>query len=111
MSTSDIPSASLWDDDRFDPLLDSAEEILSAFVLELLEGHGDGISEEEVAQEVDANFGSVMCVLAMMSAEITATSKGVNGEDVFNLKLTIPTGDLRVAVRKLMDYLEVDGSD
>jgi hypothetical protein len=111
MSDSDISGASLWDDDRFDPLFDSAEEILSAFVLESLDGHGDEISEEELAQEVDANFGSVMCVLAMMSAEIKGTSKGSNGEDIFDLKLTIPTGDLREAVRKLMDYLDVDGDD
>jgi hypothetical protein len=111
MSDSDIPGASLWDNDRFDPLFDSAEEILSAFILESLDGHGDEISEEELAQEVDANFGSVMCVLAMMSAEIKATSKGVNGEDIFDLKLTIPTGDLRAAVRKLMDYLDVDRDD
>ena len=109
MSTSDIPGASLWDDDRFDPLLDSTEEILSAVVLEALDGHGDEISEEELAQEVDAECGIVMYVLAMMSAEIKATSKGLNGEDIFDLKLTIPTGDLRAAVRKLMDYLEVDG--
>ena len=111
MSDSDIPGASLWDDDRFDPLFDSTEEILSAFILESLDGHGDEISEEELAQEVDANFGSVMCVLAMMCAEIKATSKGSNGEDIFDLKLTIPTGDLRAAVRKLMDYLDVDRDD
>lgn len=104
------------DDERFDDLFDSVELLLAAFFTEVLldekDSAGDNHSDEEdIAAESEVAMGYLAVILAGLDAQIVSNSKNAENQDCFEIKLTIPNGNLRKLMRQVITNLNSDEFD
>ena len=103
------PQKLIIDDERFDKLVDTFEVLIATFFRETVADSevdfADGDVEAELEVEVESTVGSLLLVLLALNAEILSTSKNEKNEDAFEIKLTVPNGDIREVIRRVMDEL------
>ena len=105
------PQKLIIDDERFDKLIDALEVLLATFFRETLADDGVDLVDEEIEAEVEVAIGYLAIVLTTLNAQILSTSKNEKNEDAFEIKLTVPNGDIREVIRRVIDELgseEVD---
>lgn len=117
MSTSNRPELGI-DDERFAGLFLSIEQLLATFFTEILaEEQGDEIGEhtdedkDYIETESEVAMGYLGVVLAALDARILSTSKTKDDEDAYEIKLTVPKGDLGELMRQVMQNLDSDDFD
>jgi hypothetical protein len=99
------PQKLIIDDERFDKLVDTFEVLLATFFRETVADSEVDFADGEVEAELESTVGSLLVVLTALNAEILSTSKNEKNEDAFEIKLTVPNGDIREVIRRVMDEL------
>jgi predicted component of type VI protein secretion system len=106
------------DDERFDDLFESIEKLLAAFFTEVLaDEQGDEAIDhtdediKDIEAESEVAMGYLAVILAALDARILSTSKTKDDEDAYEIKLTVPKGDLGEVMRQVMQNLDSDDLD
>jgi hypothetical protein len=109
MMSDSQPQQLIIDDERFDNLVDAFEVLVATFFRETLADSEVEFTDEEVEAEleveVEAAVGSFLVVLTALNAQILSTSKNEKNEEAFEIKLTVPNGDIREVIRRVIDEL------
>jgi hypothetical protein len=102
---------SMLDDERFEDLIEDTETFFSAFVEEVLHDVDDEEEIEEAEQVMEEVIGYVSIMLAGFNAQILSQSKDLSGNNVYELKLTMPASNLQERIRQLIVELDIDDLD
>lgn len=89
------PKKTFPDDKRFDKLLDRVEDLYTCLLEEATKKEGVDTSKEEISEYVNEVLDQFAMVLLAFKSEIITTSKSSSGEQIFDLRLSVPTGSLR----------------
>lgn len=96
------------DDERFDDLFDTMEIILKNFFKEALARDNIEADDEDIDAESETTMGFMSVLLVALDAQILSTSQSKNGDKVYDVKLTAPSGDIQAVVQRVLEILEVD---
>ena len=110
MSTNN-PEFPILDDERFDNLIEDFETFFSAFIEEISQDAEDEEGIEEVEQLLEEHIGLVSILLAGLHGEMLSATTDESGNNVYELRLTMPSGDLSDRIRRLMAELDIDDLD
>ena len=103
------PQKLIIDDERFENLFDAFEVLIATFFRETLADSevefADGEVEAELEVEVESAVGSLLVVLTALNGQILSTSMNEKSEEEFEIKLTVPNGDIREVIRRVIDEL------
>jgi hypothetical protein len=117
MKNSNRPELGI-DDERFDDLFDNIELLLSAFFTEIateeLSKDDKSLTDdakEDIAAECEVAMGYLAVILAALDVEIISTSKNQEGQLSYDIKLTVPSGDLNEVMRQVIQNLDSDEFD
>lgn len=102
---------SFLDDERFDVLIDGVETLLRTFFELVLVDEDVEVSPEETDADVDEITGYFSVALAAFRAEILSLSENSEGDQTFELKMTIPSRNLRNTVQRIIEEIGSDDSD
>ena len=97
-----IPQKLILDDERFDQLVDTIEVLLDLFVRETVADDEVDLVDEDVEAEVEVGLGYLAVVLTALNAQIVSNSKSKENEETYEIKLTVPNGDLLEVVRRVI---------
>lgn len=106
-----IPQKLILDDERFDQLVDTIEVLLDLFVRETVADDEVNLVDEEVEAEVEVGLGYLAVVLTALNAQIVSNSKSKENEETYEIKLTVPNGDLLEVVRRVIEEFRSDEFD
>lgn len=106
----DLPFELGVDDERFDDLYDKMEALLQLYFKEVLEEQGIHGRDDEINEEAETALNFFAVILAAFDAQIMGTSQDQNSNELFDIRLTVPTGDLREVIRRTREILESDPS-
>ena len=106
-----IPQKLILDDERFDKLVDTIEVLLDLFVRETVADDEVDLVDEDVEAEVEVGLGYLAVVLTALNAQIVSNSKSKENEETYEIKLTVPNGDLLEVVRRVIEEFRSDESD
>ena len=106
-----IPQKLILDDERFDQLVDTIEVLLDLFVRETVADDEVNLVDEEVEAEVEVGLGYLAVVLTALNAQIVSNSKSKENEETYEIKLTVPNGDLLEVVRRVIKEFRSDEFD
>lgn len=97
---------SMLDDERFDNLIDDAETVLSEFLEKVLDDVDPDEQEDLAEQILEEAVGYISVFLAAFDATMMSASKDSSGSNVYELKLTMPAGNLEERIRQLVAELD-----
>jgi hypothetical protein len=100
-----------FDDERFDKLVDTIEVLLDLFVRETVADDEVNLVDEDVEAEVEVGLGYLAVVLTALNAQIVSNSKSKENEETYEIKLTVPNGDLLEVVRRVIEEFRSDEFD
>ena len=103
-----IPQKLILDDERFDKLVDTIEVLLDLFVRETVADDEVDLVDEDVEAEVEVGLGYLAVVLTALNAQIVSNSKSKENEETYEIKLTVPNGDLLEVVRRVIEEFRSD---
>lgn len=106
-----IPQKLILDDERFDQLVDTIEVLLGLFVRETVADDEVNLVDEDVEAEVEVGLGYLAVVLTALNAQIVSNSKSKENEETYEIKLTVPNGDLLEVVRRVIEEFRSDEFD
>jgi len=106
-----IPQKLILDDERFDKLVDTIEVLLDLFVRETVTDDEVDLVDEDVEAEVEVGLGYLAVVLTALNAQIVSNSKSKENEETYEIKLTVPNGDLLEVVRRVIEEFRSDEFD
>ena len=106
-----IPQKLILDDERFDQLVDTIEFLLDLFVRETVADDEVNLVDEDVEAEVEVGLGYLAVVLTALNAQIVSNSKSKENEETYEIKLTVPNGDLLEVVRRVIEEFRSDEFD
>ncbi len=106
-----IPQKLILDDERFDKLIDTIEVLLDLFVRETVADDEVDLVDEDVEAEVEVGLGYLAVVLTALNAQIVSNSKSKENEETYEIKLTVPNGDLLEVVRRVIEEFRSDEFD
>ena len=106
-----IPQKLILDDERFDKLVDTIEVLLDLFVRETVTDDEVDLVDEDVEAEVEVGLGYLALVLTALNAQIVSNSKSKENEETYEIKLTVPNGDLLEVVRRVIEEFRSDEFD
>jgi hypothetical protein len=106
-----IPQKLILDDERFDKLVDTIEVLLDLFVRETVADDEVNLVDEDVEAEVEVGLGYLAVVLTALNAQIVSNSKSRDNEETYEIKLTVPNGDLLEVVRRVIEEFRSDEFD
>jgi hypothetical protein len=106
-----IPQKLILDDERFDELVDTIEVLLDLFVRETVADDEVNLVDEDVEAEVEVGLGYLAVVLTALNAQIVSNSKSKENEETYEIKLTVPNGDLLEVVRRVIEEFRSDEFD
>jgi hypothetical protein len=106
-----IPQKLILDDERFDKLVDTIEVLLDLFVRETVADDEVDLVDEDVEAEVEVGLGYLAVVLTALNAQIVSNSKSKENEETYEIKLTVPNGDLLEVVRRVIEEFRSDEFD
>ena len=106
-----IPQKLILDDERFDKLVDTIEVLLDLFVRETVADDEVDLVDEDVEAEVEVGLGYLALVLTALNAQIVSNSKSKENEEKYEIKLTVPNGDLLEVVRRVIEEFRSDEFD
>ena len=106
-----IPQKLILDDERFDQLVDTIEVLLDLFVRETVADDEVDLVDEDVEAEVEVGLGYLALVLTALNAQIVSNSKSKENEETYEIKLTVPNGDLLEVVRRVIEEFRSDEFD
>jgi hypothetical protein len=106
-----IPQKLILDDERFDKLVDTIEVLLDLFVRETVADDEGDLVDEDVEAEVEVGLGYLAVVLTALNAQIVSNSKSRDNEETYEIKLTVPNGDLLEVVRRVIEEFRSDEFD
>lgn len=106
-----IPQKLILDDERFDKLVDTIEVLLDLFVRETVADDEVNLIDEDVEAEVEVGLGYLAVVLTALNAQIVSNSKSKENEETYEIKLTVPNGDLLEVVRRVIEEFRSDEFD
>ena len=106
-----IPQKLILDDERFDQLVDTIEVLLDLFVRETVADDEVDLVDEDVEAEVEVGLGYLAVVLTALNAQIVSNSKSKENEETYEIKLTVPNGDLLEVVRRVIEEFRSDEFD
>ena len=106
-----IPQKLILDDERFDQLVDTIEVLLDLFVRETVADDEVNLVDEDVEAEVEVGLGYLAVVLTALNAQIVSNSKSKENEETYEIKLTVPNGDLLEVVRRVIEEFRSDEFD
>jgi hypothetical protein len=106
-----IPQKLILDDERFDKLVDTIEVLLDLFVRETVADDEGDLVDEDVEAEVEVGLGYLAVVLTALDAQIVSNSKSRDNEETYEIKLTVPNGDLLEVVRRVIEEFRSDEFD
>ena len=106
-----IPQKLILDDERFDKLVDTIEVLLDLFVRETVADDEVDLVDEDVEAEVEVGLGYLAVVLTALNAQIVSNSKSKENEETYEIKLTVPNGDLLEVVRRVIEEFRSDEID
>ena len=106
-----IPQKLILDDERFDQLVDTIEVLLDLFVRETVADDEVNLVDEDVEAEVEVGLGYLAVVLTALNAQIVSNSKSKENEETYEIKLTVPNGDLLEVVRRVVEEFRSDEFD
>ena len=67
--------------------------------------------DEDVEAEVEVGLGYLAVVLTALNAQIVSNSKSKENEETYEIKLTVPNGDLLEVVRRVIEEFRSDEFD
>jgi hypothetical protein len=67
--------------------------------------------DEDVEAEVEVGLGYLAVVLTALNAQIVSNSKSRDNEETYEIKLTVPNGDLLEVVRRVIEEFRSDEFD
>ena len=106
-----IPQKLILDDERFDQLVDTIEVLLDLFVRETVADDEVDLVDEDVEAEVEVGLGYLALVLTALNAQIVSNSKSKENEETYEIKLTVPNGDLLEVVGRVIEEFRSDEFD
>ena len=106
-----IPQKLILDDERFDKLVDTIEVLLDLFVRETVTDDEVDLVDEDVEAEVEVGLGYLAVVLTALNAQIVSNSKSRENEETYEIKLTVPNGDLLEVVTRVIEEFRSDEFD
>jgi hypothetical protein len=102
---------SMLDDERFDALIDDAEVVLTTFLEEVLDDV-DTDEQEEVAEQIlEEAIGYISVFIAAFDGVMMSTSKDAEGNNVYELRLTMPASNLEDRIHHLVAELDKEDFD
>jgi hypothetical protein len=110
MSTNN-PEFPILDDERFEDLIEDVETFFSGFVEEILQDVDDDGEIEEAEQVMEEVVGYFSILLAGFNAQMLSQSKDASGNNVYELKMTMPASNLEERIRQLIVELDIDDLD
>jgi hypothetical protein len=117
MKNSNRPELGI-DDERFDDLFDKIELLFSAFFTEVwteaLSKDDKNLTDdakEDIAAECEVATDYLAVILAALDAEIVSRSKNEEGHLLYDIKLTVPSGDLNEVMRQVIQNFDSDEFD
>jgi methanogenic corrinoid protein MtbC1 len=102
---------SMLDDERFDDLIYDAEVVLSKFLEEVLDDVDPDEQEEVAEQMLEEAIGYISVFLAAFDGAMMSTSKDSEGNNVYELRLTMPASNLEERIRHLVAELDKEEFD
>lgn len=102
---------SMLDDERFDDLIDDAEVVLTKFLEKVLDDVDPDEQEDAAEQILEEAVGYISVFLAAFNGAITSTSQDSAGNNVYELRLTMPASNLEERIRHLVAELAANDFD
>lgn len=99
------------DDERFEDLYDVLEDIMTVFFRTALVEQGIEATDDDIDDEVGAATGYIAIVLAVLRAQVLSVSTGDADEQVYDVRLTVPSGDLLDVVRGVLNEIDMNEDD
>ena len=106
-----IPQKLILDDERFDQLVDTIEVLLGLFVRETVADDEVNLVDEDVEAEVEVGLAYLAVVLTALNAQLVSNSKSKENEEMYEIKLTVPNGNLLEVVRRVIEEFRSDEFD
>ena len=110
MSSSRDPWSGL-DDERVQDLYDVLEDVMTVFFRTALVEQGVEATDDDIDEEVGAATGYLAMVLAVLRARVLSVSTGDTDEQTYDVRLTVPGGDLHDVVRRVLNEIDMDADD
>ncbi len=101
----------MLDDERFDDLIDDAEVVMSKFLEEVLDDVDPDEKEEVAEQILEEAIGYISVFIAAFDGAMMSASKDSDGNNVYELRLTMPASNLEERIRHLVAELDKEEFD
>ena len=69
------------------------------------------VDDGDLEPDVEDAVGYFSLVLAALDAQIISTSTSEKGQETYEIKLTVPSGDIHEVMRQVMETLDSEDLD